>query len=47
VAIHARVAELLPLDKIAKDWFFESDVLFRSTPCARWWRRSHDGALRG
>jgi glycosyltransferase involved in cell wall biosynthesis len=29
VAIHARVAELLPLDKIAKDWFFESDVLFR------------------
>jgi glycosyltransferase involved in cell wall biosynthesis len=29
VAIHARVAELLPLDKIAEDWFFESDVLFR------------------
>jgi hypothetical protein len=29
VAIHARVAELLPLDKIAQGWFFESDVLFR------------------
>jgi glycosyltransferase involved in cell wall biosynthesis len=29
VAIHARVLELLPLDKIAQGWFFESDVLFR------------------
>ena len=29
VAVHARVLELLPLDKIAEGWFFESDVLFR------------------
>ena len=28
-AVHARVLELLPLDKIADGWFFESDVLFR------------------
>jgi glycosyltransferase involved in cell wall biosynthesis len=28
-AIHARVLELLPLDKLAAGWFFESDVLFR------------------
>jgi dolichol-phosphate mannosyltransferase len=29
VAIHARVAERLPLGKIADDYFFESDMLFR------------------
>ena len=29
VAIHARVAARLPLDKIADDYFFESDLLFR------------------
>lgn len=29
VAIHARVAERLPLGKIADDYFFESDLLFR------------------
>jgi glycosyltransferase involved in cell wall biosynthesis len=29
VAVHARVLELLPLDRIAPGWFFESDVLFR------------------
>lgn len=29
VAIHARVAERLPLGKIANDYFFESDMLFR------------------
>jgi len=28
-AVHARVLELLPLERIAEDWFFESDVLFR------------------
>jgi hypothetical protein len=28
-AIHARVADVLPLDKIAKRYFFESDILFR------------------
>lgn len=28
-AIHARVLALLPLEKIADDYFFESDVLFR------------------
>jgi glycosyltransferase involved in cell wall biosynthesis len=28
-AIEARVAALLPLDKIDEGWFFESDVLFR------------------
>lgn len=28
-AIHARVLELLPLDKISRDFFFESDLLFR------------------
>jgi dolichol-phosphate mannosyltransferase len=28
-AIHAAVVRELPLDKIAPDWFFESDVLFR------------------
>jgi hypothetical protein len=29
VAIHARVLRELPLDKISKDYFFESDMLFR------------------
>ncbi len=29
VAIHFRIAERLPLDKIADDYFFESDLLFR------------------
>src|SRR5262249_35811865 len=29
VASHARVLERLPLDKIADDYFFESDLLFR------------------
>jgi dolichol-phosphate mannosyltransferase len=29
VAIHGRVAARLPLDKIADDYFFESDMLFR------------------
>ncbi len=29
VAIHADVAKLLPLDKLAKRYFFESDMLFR------------------
>jgi dolichol-phosphate mannosyltransferase len=28
-AIHRTVLELLPLDRIAKDYFFESDMLFR------------------
>lgn len=28
-AIHARVADVLPLDKVAKRYFFESDLLFR------------------
>lgn len=28
-AIHADVLKLLPLDKISKDYFFESDMLFR------------------
>ena len=28
-AIHARVLKSLPLDKIARDYFFESDMLFR------------------
>lgn len=28
-AIHARVAALLPLDKLSRGYFFESDVLFR------------------
>ncbi len=28
-AIHARVLKHLPLDKIARDYFFESDMLFR------------------
>lgn len=28
-AIHANVLRLLPLDKISKDYFFESDMLFR------------------
>ena len=28
-AIHAKVLKLLPLDKIAKGYFFESDMLFR------------------
>ncbi len=28
-AIHARVAALLPLDRISERWFFESDMLFR------------------
>lgn len=28
-AIHAKVLERLPLEKIAKDYFFESDMLFR------------------
>ena len=28
-AIHAKVARELPLAKIAEDWFFESDLLFR------------------
>lgn len=28
-AIHARVAERLPLDKLSKRYFFESDILFR------------------
>jgi dolichol-phosphate mannosyltransferase len=28
-AIHARVAERLPLDKLSKRYFFESDMLFR------------------
>jgi dolichol-phosphate mannosyltransferase len=28
-AIHARVAAALPLEKVAKGWFFESDMLFR------------------
>jgi dolichol-phosphate mannosyltransferase len=27
-AIHARVAQLLPVDRIAKGYFFESDILF-------------------
>jgi glycosyltransferase involved in cell wall biosynthesis len=29
VAIHGAVARQLPLDKLAADWFFESDLLFR------------------
>jgi GT2 family glycosyltransferase len=29
IAIHASVADLLPFDKIAKRYFFESDMLFR------------------
>jgi glycosyltransferase involved in cell wall biosynthesis len=28
-ALHARVAELLPFDKISEGYFFESDMLFR------------------
>lgn len=28
-AIHAKVADVLPLDKLAKRYFFESDLLFR------------------
>ena len=28
-AVHARVLALLPLDKIAKRWFFETDMMFR------------------
>ncbi|MSR61041.1 MAG: glycosyltransferase family 2 protein [Planctomycetes bacterium] len=28
-ALHAAVARRLPLDKVAKRWFFESDLLFR------------------
>lgn len=28
-AIHARVAEVLPMEKVAKRYFFESDLLFR------------------
>lgn len=28
-AIHAKVLRLLPLDKVARDYFFESDMLFR------------------
>jgi glycosyltransferase involved in cell wall biosynthesis len=28
-AIHAKVAELLPMDKISKRYFFETDILFR------------------
>lgn len=28
-AVHARVLERLPLDKVADDYFFESDMLFR------------------
>lgn len=27
--IHARVAEMLPLDKVARRYFFETDILFR------------------
>lgn len=29
IAIHGRVAELLPMEKIARRYFFESDLLFR------------------
>ena len=29
VAIHASLIDLLPLDKIANRYFFESDLLFR------------------
>ncbi|MBF0249690.1 MAG: glycosyltransferase family 2 protein [Alphaproteobacteria bacterium] len=29
IALHAKVAALLPFDKIAKGYFFESDLLFR------------------
>ena len=28
-AIHARVLDVLPLDKLARDYFFEADMLFR------------------
>lgn len=28
-AIHGRVLKLLPLDKLSRDYFFESDILFR------------------
>ncbi len=28
-AIHANILQMLPLDKISKDYFFESDMLFR------------------
>ena len=28
-AVHARVAALLPLDRVSERWFFESDMLFR------------------